>query len=78
LPDFYKVQPEFASKLVRSIGAEQDGFTRINDARQAIAEIRATKGHSAFDEQAVNHKHAREQLYELAYPPESFNNETKE
>jgi hypothetical protein len=61
--------------------AERDGFARVNNARAAIAEIRATPNHPAYNPQAANHKHAREELwqsYELAYPPESFNNETKE
>jgi hypothetical protein len=77
LPGKYSTQPEFASRRIRELVANPDGFARINDAREYIAEIRATKGHAAFDEQAVNHKHAREelrQLYELAYPPESFGN----
>jgi hypothetical protein len=78
LPGKYSTQPEFASRRIRELVANPDGFARINDAREYIAEIRATKGHAAFDEQAVNHKHAREelrQLYELAYPPESFGND---
>jgi hypothetical protein len=46
LPGKYSTQPEFASRLVRGIVAERDGFTRVNDARQAIAEIRANKDHA--------------------------------
>ena len=75
LPGKYSTQPEFASRRIRDLVANPDGFARVNDAREAIAEIRATKNHPAFDERHVNYKHAREeltQLYQLAYPPESY------
>jgi len=71
LPGTYRVQPEFTSKLIRELAAERDDFTRINDARQAIAEIRAKGDHPAFNEHSPNHKPGRaelDQLYKLAYP----------
>jgi len=73
LPGTYSTKPEFASKLVRELVAERDGFTRINDARQAIAELRARGDHPAFNEQSPNHKQGVEelhQLYQIAYPDE--------
>ena len=75
LPGKYNTQPEFASRLVREIVANPDGFQRINDARQAISEIRANKGHAAWNEHDPGYKNARAEmrmLYDLAYPPESM------
>ena len=42
LPGKYSSHPEFASKRARDLVAERDGFTRVNNASEAIAEIRAT------------------------------------
>jgi hypothetical protein len=53
----------------------------VNDAREAIAEIRATKNHPAFDTSAVNHKSTSNelhQLYQIAYPSESYPTEVLE
>jgi hypothetical protein len=75
LPDKYSTQPEFASRLVRDIAANPYGFQRVNDARQAISEIRADKNHAAWNERDPGYKNARAEvrmLYDLAYPPESM------
>jgi len=75
LPGKYSTQPEFASRLVRDLAANPDGFQRVNDARQAISEIRANRNHAAWNERDPGFKNARAEmrmLYDLAYPPESM------
>lgn len=62
-----------AELLHRELAAERDGFTRVNDARQAIAELLARGDHPAFNAQSPNHKQGVEelqQLYQIAYPDE--------
>ena len=81
LPSTYPTQPEFASRRIRDLVANPDGFARVNDAREAIAEIRATPNHPAYDPHAINHKSALaevHQLYQIGYPPESYPTEMLE
>jgi hypothetical protein len=47
------------------LAAERDDFTRVNDAQQAIAELRAWSGHPAFNEHSPNHKQGLEELHQL-------------